>query len=63
MTFADNHLIKFTIVPNFSGFQNKKVNVEFYDGQIPVLNVRTEPLSIQTNLFLKRLFEIGRAHV
>jgi putative colanic acid biosynthesis UDP-glucose lipid carrier transferase len=58
MTFADNHLIKFTIVPNFSGFQNKRVNIEFYGGKIPVLNIRTEPLSIKTNLFLKRIFDI-----
>ncbi|WMJ73291.1 undecaprenyl-phosphate glucose phosphotransferase [Cytophagaceae bacterium ABcell3] len=57
MTFADNHLIRLRLVPDFRGFYNKKVNIEFYD-QVPVLSLRPEPLESLLNRFVKRSFDI-----
>ena len=57
MTFADNNLIRFRIVPDFRGFLNKKVNMDFYD-DVPVLTVRSEPLENVFNRFIKRTFDI-----
>ncbi len=58
MSFADNHLIHFSIVPDFRGFYNKKVNLDFYDGYIPILTVRKEPLENLIYRFNKRVFDI-----
>ncbi|MFN6944541.1 MAG: undecaprenyl-phosphate glucose phosphotransferase [Cytophagaceae bacterium] len=57
MLLADNHLIRLRLVPDFRGFYNKKVNIEFYDS-IPVLTVRQEPLESLFNRFIKRSFDI-----
>jgi putative colanic acid biosynthesis UDP-glucose lipid carrier transferase len=57
MSFADNHFVRFRIVPDFRGFLNKKVNMAFYD-QVPVLTVRSEPLESTLNRFIKRTFDI-----
>jgi len=57
MTFADNNLMRFRIVPDFRGFMNKKVNMDFYD-HVPVLTVRSEPLENMFNRFIKRIFDI-----
>jgi putative colanic acid biosynthesis UDP-glucose lipid carrier transferase len=57
MTFADNNLIRFKIVPDFRGFLNKKVQMDFYDS-VPVLTVRREPLENMFNRFVKRTFDI-----
>ena len=58
MSFTDNHLIRFSIVPDFRGFFNKKVTLDFYDGYIPILTVRKEPLENVVYRFNKRLFDI-----
>jgi len=55
--YADNNLIRFHLVPDFRGFLNKKVDLEFYD-DIPVLNIRKEPLENTINRIIKRLFDI-----
>ncbi|MBC7451313.1 MAG: undecaprenyl-phosphate glucose phosphotransferase [Cytophagales bacterium] len=55
--YADNHLIRIHLVPDFRGFLNKKVDLEFYDN-VPVLNIRKEPLENTVNRFLKRLFDV-----
>jgi len=57
MTFADNNLIRFKIVPDFRGFYNHKVSLEFYD-DLPVLLRRSEPLENAYNIFAKRSFDI-----
>src|SRR5690606_34638892 len=43
ISIADNNLIRFKIVPDFRGFHNKKVNIDFYN-HVPVLTLRPEPL-------------------
>ncbi|HEX8546121.1 MAG TPA: undecaprenyl-phosphate glucose phosphotransferase [Cytophagaceae bacterium] len=57
MTFADNNFIRIRIVPDFRGFLNKKVNMDFYN-RVPVLTVRSEPLENLFNRFIKRLFDV-----
>lgn len=57
MRFADKNLIRFKVIPDFRGFHNKKVAIDFY-GSIPVLSVRQEPLQQITNQFIKRSFDI-----
>ncbi|MFN3406105.1 MAG: undecaprenyl-phosphate glucose phosphotransferase [Cytophagaceae bacterium] len=55
--FADNNLIRFKIVPDFRGFLNKKVDLDFYN-MVPVLTIRKEPLESLWNRFVKRAFDI-----
>lgn len=59
VSFTDNHLIRFRIVPDFRGFLNKKVNLDFYNDGVPVLTIRTEPLENIVNRFNKRIFDIA----
>ncbi|MEO8150953.1 MAG: undecaprenyl-phosphate glucose phosphotransferase [Bacteroidia bacterium] len=58
LRFADKNLIRFKLIPDFKGFFNKKVIVDFYD-MIPVLVMRTEPLESLSNRVIKRLFDIA----
>ncbi len=55
--YGDNHLIRIHLVPDFRGFLNKKVDLEFYD-EVPVLNIRKEPLENLFSRMLKRLFDV-----
>jgi len=57
ITHADNNLIRVKILPDFRGFFNKKVNIEFYD-LVPVLTIRPEPLENLWNRVMKRSFDI-----
>jgi Undecaprenyl-phosphate glucose phosphotransferase len=55
--FADNNMIRFKIVPNFSGFYHRRVALEFYE-DLPILLRRPEPLQNVFNSFVKRSFDI-----
>lgn len=57
MNFADNNMLRFKVIPDFRGFLNRKVNVDFY-GLVPVLSMRNEPLQLVSNQILKRAFDI-----
>lgn len=57
MDFADNHLIRFKIIPDFRAFMDKKVNIDFYNN-VPVLTIRKDPMDNVLNLMLKRIFDI-----
>jgi putative colanic acid biosynthesis UDP-glucose lipid carrier transferase len=57
VNLADNNFIRFKIVPDFRGFLNKKVNIDFYD-MMPVLTIRQEPLESILNRAIKRTFDI-----
>jgi putative colanic acid biosysnthesis UDP-glucose lipid carrier transferase len=57
VNLADNNFIRFKIVPDFRGFLNKKVNIDFYD-MVPVLTIRQEPLESIFNRAIKRAFDI-----
>jgi len=59
ISFADNNLIRFRIIPDFRGFLNKKADIDFYDSTIPVLTIRKEPLESVYNRVIKRLFDIA----
>ena len=52
-----NHFKFVGVLPDFRGFANKKVKIDFYDS-IPVLSVRHEPLQNYGNRFVKRAFDI-----
>jgi putative colanic acid biosysnthesis UDP-glucose lipid carrier transferase len=56
MKFADDNLIRFRLIPDFRGFNHKKVNIDFYQS-IPVISVRKEPLQSPLNRLLKRSFD------
>jgi exopolysaccharide biosynthesis polyprenyl glycosylphosphotransferase len=50
-------MIRFKIVPDFSGFYHRRVALEFYE-DLPVLLRRPEPLQNVFNSFVKRSFDI-----
>lgn len=54
---ADNRMVRFRMVPDFSGFLNRKVGLDFYD-DTPVLTFRDEPLEQYMNSVLKRVFDL-----
>jgi len=55
--FADQNLIRFKVVPDFSGFPLRRVNIDFFDN-VPVLSFRQEPLNDYISRLSKRLFDI-----
>jgi len=55
--FADQNLIRFKVVPDFSGFPLRRVNIDFFDN-VPVLSFRQEPLNDYLSRLSKRLFDI-----
>lgn len=57
--FCDSNFIRFKIVPNFEkeNIFNSKLSINFY-GDNPILILRKEPLEKQTNIILKRVFDI-----
>ncbi|MFI5135808.1 MAG: exopolysaccharide biosynthesis polyprenyl glycosylphosphotransferase, partial [Chitinophagales bacterium] len=57
LRFAEENLIRFKIVPDFSAFNNRNVHVDFY-GYYPVISLQTEPLANIFNRILKRSFDI-----
>ena len=57
LRFAEENLIRFKIVPDFSAFYNRNVHVDFY-GFYPVISLQTEPLANIFNRILKRSFDI-----
>jgi Undecaprenyl-phosphate glucose phosphotransferase len=54
---ADNHMIRFKLVPDFKGFLNRNVTLNYYY-DTPVLVFRKEPLESTVNGAIKRLFDI-----
>jgi len=58
MNFADNNLIRFKVIPDYRGFLNRKIKIDFYD-LVPVLSIRNEPLQNGFNRISKRLFDIA----
>jgi putative colanic acid biosysnthesis UDP-glucose lipid carrier transferase len=54
--FADNNLIRISIVPDFYRYFSHKFHIDFF-GSIPFLSVRSEPLQSLKNRLLKRGFD------
>ena len=57
-SYADNNMIRFRIIPDFRGFLNKRVDMQFY-GFVPVLTIRKEPLENLRNRVIKRVFDVA----
>ncbi len=57
LRFAETHLIRFRIVPDFSAFHNRNIQVDFY-GFYPVISLYPEPLANIFNRIAKRSFDI-----
>lgn len=55
--FADNNLIRLKFLPETTGFNNKKFQVDFYD-LLPVIIIRSIPLDDILNKIMKRSFDI-----
>jgi Undecaprenyl-phosphate glucose phosphotransferase len=55
--FCEKNLVRFRLLPDFRGFDNRQVDISFYD-TIPVLTVRREPLENFSNRVVKRTFDI-----
>lgn len=57
--FCDARLIRFKLIPNFKkeNIFNKKLSIDLY-GETSVLVLRKEPLEKNSNILLKRLFDV-----
>lgn len=56
LRFAEDNLIRFKLVPDFSSFHNRNIRVDFY-GYYPVISLQQEPLENIFNRILKRAFD------
>ncbi len=57
LRFAEDNLIRFKIVPDFSAFNNRNIKVDFYSFY-PVISLQSEPLGNIFNRIVKRSFDI-----
>jgi putative colanic acid biosynthesis UDP-glucose lipid carrier transferase len=55
--FAEKNMIRFYIVPEFSRYVKKRMNLESIES-VPVMAVRSEPLQFMHNQLIKRIFDI-----
>ena len=55
--FCENHLIRFKIIPDFTGIRYKKFKLDFY-GDFPIVTFKDIPLDDHLNQFAKRSFDI-----
>ena len=55
--FAEKHMIRFYIVPEFSRYVKKRLDLESLES-VPVMAVRSEPLQFIHNQMVKRIFDI-----
>ena len=55
--FAEKHMVRFYIVPEFSRYVKKRLDLERIES-VPVMAVRSEPLQFFHNQILKRVFDV-----
>lgn len=55
--FAEKNMIRFYLVPEFSRYVKKKMDLESIES-IPIMAVRSEPLQALHNQMIKRIFDI-----
>ena len=55
--FAEKHMIRFYLVPEFSRYVKKKMDLDSIES-VPIMAVRSEPLQFIHNQILKRVFDI-----
>ena len=57
LNFAEKHMIRFFIVPEFSRYVKKRLDLDIIES-IPIIAVRSEPLQSIHNQIIKRIFDI-----
>jgi len=57
LNFAEKHMIRFYIIPDFYRDIKKSMVLDFLES-VPLLTIRTEPLQSPYNRFVKRCFDI-----
>jgi putative colanic acid biosynthesis UDP-glucose lipid carrier transferase len=57
MRYADNNMIRVRIIPRFSEYLHQNFSIDYVEN-IPILQMRKEPLQSFTNRVLKRAFDI-----
>jgi putative colanic acid biosynthesis UDP-glucose lipid carrier transferase len=57
LNFAEKHMIRFYIIPEFSRYVKKRLDMDSIES-VPIMAVRTEPLQSPVNRFIKRCFDI-----
>ena len=55
--FAEKHMVRFFIVPEFSRYVKKRLDLDRIES-VPIMAVRSEPLQFIHNQILKRVFDI-----
>lgn len=58
ITVADQHMIRFRLVPDLNFLLNENIILELY-GKLPVLTYRNEPLENKANELMKRFFDFS----
>lgn len=57
INYCENHLVRFFSVPNVRNYLKRRMWFELL-GNVPVLCIRQEPLSLRENRILKRTFDL-----
>jgi len=57
LNFAEKHMVRFYIVPEFSRYVKKRLDLDIIES-IPIMAVRSEPLQSTHNQIIKRVFDI-----
>lgn len=57
MRYADNNMIRVRVIPRFSEYLHQNFSIDYVEN-IPILQVRKEPLQSLTNRVLKRSFDV-----
>lgn len=55
---ADNHLVRVSVVPEFSEYLSQQFTINYVEN-VPILRFREEPLQSLSNRILKRGFDVG----
>ena len=53
---ADRHMIRIKFLPDFYQVLRRRSSIE-YMGSVPVLSIRQEPLTVDSNIIIKRVFD------
>ncbi|MHB0755249.1 undecaprenyl-phosphate glucose phosphotransferase [Polaribacter sp. M15] len=55
--FADNNMMRVRVIPEFSEYLSQRFSIDYIQN-IPIMKLRSEPLTSFTNRFLKRAFDV-----
>lgn len=57
LDFCEAHVIKFYVIPCVSRFLHRSLKFETFN-EVPILSIRSEPLTDELNKFMKRCFDL-----